>query len=143
MAKITYEDKQTINDLPIPNQQKVTADDMNEIKRVVNENADEMAKVTSPTNLYLDGVKQNELRFISEEKDNDKVIVEVYNQDGEKLYLKVDTDKVFYKGKSLNSEIDLKTLIDLMATLISNVSSFDIPPKKYLDKLEEYINLSN
>lgn len=42
MAQITYENKVKINDNPnIPNVNKVTDDDMNEIKEVVNENDDE------------------------------------------------------------------------------------------------------
>lgn len=43
MGKITFEDKVKINDLPsIPNINKVTDADMNEIKTVVNENDDEL-----------------------------------------------------------------------------------------------------
>lgn len=39
MAKITFEDKEQINTYPdIPVNKKCTADDMNEIKRVINEN---------------------------------------------------------------------------------------------------------
>lgn len=43
MAKITYEDKVKLQDEPdIPNKNKVTDNDMNEIKDVVNTNADEL-----------------------------------------------------------------------------------------------------
>lgn len=43
MAKITYEDKVKLQDKPdIPNKNKVTDNDMNEIKDVVNTNADEL-----------------------------------------------------------------------------------------------------
>lgn len=41
MGKITYENKEAINvDTSIPNKNKATADDFNEIKKVVNENED-------------------------------------------------------------------------------------------------------
>lgn len=38
--EITYEDKENLNlDSSIPNKNKITADDMNQIKQVVNTNA--------------------------------------------------------------------------------------------------------
>ena len=46
-SKITYADKVTKKVLTEENIKKVTADDMNEIKRVVNENADEIIKTKS------------------------------------------------------------------------------------------------
>lgn len=50
MAQITYENKVKINDNPsIPNINKVTDDDMNEIKDVVNENYDELSELKQTT----------------------------------------------------------------------------------------------
>lgn len=46
-SKITYADKVTKKVLTEENIKKVTADDMNEIKRVVNENADEIIAAKS------------------------------------------------------------------------------------------------
>lgn len=46
-SKITYADKVTKKVLTEENIKKVTADDMNEIKRVVNENADEIIEAKS------------------------------------------------------------------------------------------------
>lgn len=46
-SKITYADKVTKKVLTEENIKKVTADDMNEIKRVVNENADEIIATKS------------------------------------------------------------------------------------------------
>lgn len=53
MAKITYDDKSTINPQPsVADANKVTSDDMNEIKQVVNENDDNtIANTTAITNL--------------------------------------------------------------------------------------------
>jgi hypothetical protein len=53
MAKITYNDKTTLNPQPsISNENKVTSDDMNEIKNVVNTNDDNTnANTTSIENL--------------------------------------------------------------------------------------------
>ena len=48
--KITYADKVTKKVLTEENIKKVTADDMNEIKRVVNENADEIIEAKSIIN---------------------------------------------------------------------------------------------
>lgn len=59
MAQITYENKVKINDNPnIPNINKVTDDDMNEIKQVVNENYQELTNlITNDTGYvkYADG----------------------------------------------------------------------------------------
>ena len=49
-SKITYADKVTKKVLTEENIKKVTADDMNEIKRVVNENADEIIEAKSIIN---------------------------------------------------------------------------------------------
>ena len=53
-SKITYADKVTKKVLTEENIKKVTADDMNEIKRVVNENADEIIKTKSIITTTLD-----------------------------------------------------------------------------------------
>lgn len=77
MSKITYEDKQAIqNDDSIANKNKVTADDMNEIKKVVNENADELDTIktsvesfgTEITTLKENDIKQDEkIKYLEEE----------------------------------------------------------------------------
>lgn len=60
MAKITYEDKVAVNDNPdIPDINKVNADDMNEIKNVVNGNDDMANNLKSITlnNEWLNAIK--------------------------------------------------------------------------------------
>ena len=47
--KITYTDKESLIDSPLPNENKVTDDDMNEIKSVVNSNDDETTELKNKT----------------------------------------------------------------------------------------------
>ena len=42
IEKIEYQNKEAIDDVGVPEKNKVTAENMNEIKSVVNTNADEM-----------------------------------------------------------------------------------------------------
>ncbi len=66
MAQITYENKVKINDNPsIPNINKVTDADMNEIKDVVNENYDEQQETTSELKNLI---KITEMGIISSDK---------------------------------------------------------------------------
>lgn len=51
MSKITWEDKVDVREVPLPAKNKVTADDMNEIKNSVNELYD---SISSPVPLNQD-----------------------------------------------------------------------------------------
>lgn len=54
MAKITYENKEFLNEnSQISNINKVTDDDMNEIKNVVNENYDELSSISSVVGKFI------------------------------------------------------------------------------------------
>lgn len=55
ITKITYENKTGIqNDSSIARKNKVVDEDMNEIKRVVNSNSDELKKATDKLNVFVD-----------------------------------------------------------------------------------------
>lgn len=64
--KITYADKESLVTSPLPNENKVTDDDMNEIKNVVNSNADDFENATevitgtgTVNSTYISGVENN------------------------------------------------------------------------------------
>lgn len=46
-SKITYDDKVSLSTSPLPRANKCTDDDLNEIKQVVNDNADELSENTT------------------------------------------------------------------------------------------------
>lgn len=80
MAKITYKDKAAVNVNPdIPDINKVNADDMNEIKNVVNENANinEYSTEEKVIGIYenVDGTKQPLYRKIIDTNDNSSNIL--------------------------------------------------------------------
>lgn len=68
MAKITYQNKADINTSTTPVQNKVSADDMNEIKSVVNDNDDIVGDLTNLTTTdktsIVDSINEIDGRFV-------------------------------------------------------------------------------
>lgn len=139
-TKVTFKDKQNYIDNPtIPEEQKIDALDMNELKKVVNDNAGELDKKTSIT---LDNVVQENLTMSSvRDTIMSSTKVQVTNADGVVL-VETSSDNIRYLKKDGTDSIDGKTLIDLMAKLISNTSFFDVNPKPMLDELKGYVDIT-
>ncbi len=84
MAQITYEDKESVRDSNLPRKNSVTAEDLNEIKEVVNQNASETVDVAHEQNTDValaentaNEVTAAEIRAFLDEP------VNIYNGDGQ------------------------------------------------------------
>lgn len=132
MAQITYTNKETLNEQPsIAAKNKVTSDDMNEIKTVVNTNYGEVGDITTLTTTDKTNVVSavNELKSGEVYSTSETLTNKVWT-DGKPIYRKVVTgttttrdanftvahgisnyDNIMIDGKSFLKTVGAKTLI--------------------------------
>ena len=108
VTKITYENKEAIqNDASVANKSKVTDDDMNEIKKVVNNNADEVTGMQENIEDLQDGQGSANADITSLKNRVNTLESNVSNLENNKV------DKI--EGKSLSTEdftTELKTKLE-------------------------------
>ena len=128
MAKITYDNKETLNAQPsIANKNKVTSDDMNEIKEVVNENDDNIGTLS---NLNTTD-KSSIVGAINELKN-----AEIYST------TEVKTGKKWIDGKDIYRIV----IDDTLGTSNNNWKQINVFSANYVDKvvsLEGIFSVSN
>lgn len=80
MAMITYDDKETLNSQPsIADKNKVTANDMNEIKNCINTKiGDPLNLATTDKNSLVDGINENSCEITVGTNNNLKYIIRKY-----------------------------------------------------------------
>lgn len=113
MAQITYTNKETLNSQPsIADKNKVTSDDMNEIKSVVNTNYGEVGDITTLTTTN----KSSVVSAVNELKSG-----EIYST------TEVKTNKVWIDNKPIYRKvIDIGTLPNATAKQVNhNISNID------------------
>lgn len=148
MAKITYINKETIIPQPsVAEKNKVTSDDMNEIKQVVNTNDDNMGDLsnlntTDKSNLVgaINEVKDKEAYSSSEIKTN-KIWI-----DNKPIYRKVLTLNITQSSQAATenvSSLNIETMTFIMGISQSNPTSTNYTWDGTLDKFRAYYNPIN
>lgn len=131
MSKITYLDKVALNENPdIPDINKVKADDMNEIKAVVNNNATETSKNTTDI--------ENLQTYSTSEVNTGKVWI-----DNKPIYRKIIT-YTYSQGSttgSVNSELSNLSYINIKAMAHKDSNDSDWEPIPYYGSSSDWCRL--
>lgn len=121
MAQITYANKVKLNDDPnIPDINKVTDDDMNEIKSVVNENDNDFQN-TLPTNLYSDSTGTNGNVTLSDDSSNYSYFEIFFKKDDYQSSVKVGSGYASLIAHYTNTQSNT-TYIDFKNVLIAGTT---------------------
>lgn len=115
MSKITYEDKQAIqNDESIPDKNKVTAKDMNEIKQVINQNAENLDELEKDNANNITLIEKLQKENNDQDKDiesNSRSIEEIKEEaeeiKAENVRLRSDINSIALIGEVEGESIDL------------------------------------
>lgn len=145
MAKITYVNKETINPQPsVADKNKVTSDDMNEIKSVVNKNDDNIGALSNLNTTDKSSIVNaiNELKdrevYSSNEIKTNKIWI-----DNKPIYRKVLTLNV--AQSSVQAEQDITSLNIATVTHLEGISQSDPTSTNYTwltteDRMRTYYN---
>ena len=145
-SKITYEDKVAINDSPVNEQNKVTAENMNEIKKVVNENADHLGRFQEPTIVTLDDTQITDVELSTTRESVAKantVMVQMKDKaTGKAVYLETNASNCYYVSTDGTKMTPIKELLDTFASLANACMFFttDSNPPALLSKLNGYVD---
>lgn len=131
ITKITYENKEAIqNDASVANKSKVTDDDMNEIKKVVNNNADEVTGMQENIEDLQDGQGSANADITSLKNRVNTLESNVSNLENNKV------DKI--EGKSLSTE-DFTTELKTKLEGLNNYDDTDIKE----EQIQQNKNIEN
>lgn len=131
VTKITYENKEAIqNDASVANKSKVTDDDMNEIKKVVNNNADEVTGMQENIEDLQDGQGSANADITSLKNRVNTLESNVSNLENNKV------DKI--EGKSLSTE-DFTTELKTKLEGLNNYDDTDIKE----EQIQQNKNIEN
>ena len=131
VTKITYENKEAIqNDASVPNKSKVTDTDMNEIKQVVNNNADEVTGMQENIEDLQDGQGSANADITSLKNRVNTLESNVSNLENNKV------DKI--EGKSLSTE-DFTTELKTKLEGLNNYDDTDIKE----EQIQQNKNIEN